>query len=374
MTGARASFARPSIAFLFVLLCAMAILATGCGEEDGDVTFPDPLEPVTGQWFLGVWGTGPDDVYVVGQPGLIFHWDGTDWTQQDSHTSEALTDVWGDDAGNVYVTGHGGLVLRLQGDEWTTMDTGTEADLFNIGSFQDNIYACGRNEDFAVLRRLDGGSWSEAPGEIFLRDNELAVTDTFYLHSDDDPEEIIESLATVGYFGIAGADGVILMEDPETDWQLRRILGGEEWVKAAASSDRVSGNFIATSGGRLFHLVEGDGSQLSWEEVYSPALDASIFGLYSDAADTVWAVTDDGRVNRVDPPYGNAVSLYNDGKALFDVWGSSGTNLYAVGIDGRVLHFHEVEGEHQWVEEILPLPDTKKDGTPAFDRFGDPIQ
>lgn len=373
MTRARASYARPSIALMLIFLGLAAFLATGCSEEDGDVTYPDPLDPEVGQWFLGVWGSGPDDVYVVGQPGLIFHWDGTSWTQQSSGTTAPLTDVWGDGSGNVYITGHDGVILRRSGGEWQNMGSGTDADLFAIGEFQGDVFACGRNEDFAVLRRLNGSSWTEAAGEIYTRDNELAVTDTLYLHSDEDPEEIIESLTGVGYYGIVGADGVILMEDPETDWQLRRILGGEQWIKAMASSDRVSGNFVATSGGRMFHLSDADGDLLTWNEVYSPAIDVTVYGLFADQADTVWACTADGRVTRVDPPYGSAVPLYNDGEALFDVWGSSGTNLYAVGINGRVLHFHEVDGEHQWVAEDLPLPETKAAAMPVFDRFGDPV-
>ena len=380
MTRARASYARPSIALMLVLLGLSAFLAAGCGEDDGDVTYPDPLKPVVGQWFLGVWGSGPDDVYVVGQPGLIFHWNGSAWAQQTSGTTAALTDVWGDDSGNVYITGHDGVILRKSGDSWVDMGSGTDADLFAIGEYQGSVFACGRTAEFAVLRRLNGSGWSEAAGEIYTRDNEQAIMDTLYLHSDDDPAEIIESLTGVGYYGIAGADGVVLMEDPETDWQLRRILGGQEWIKALASSESISNNFIGTAGGRLFHLFEGDGERLAWVEVASPARDITLYGLFSYEADTAWCVTADGQVNRVDPPldpdnnqFGTVVPMYEDGQTLFDIWGTSGSNLYAVGINGRVLHYHDVDGTLQWVAEELPLPETKAAAMPVFDRFGDPV-
>lgn len=374
MTGARASLTRPT---LVLALCGvLAFMAIGCGDDDDTtVTFPEQPEQEIGLWFLGIWGSGPDDIFIVGQPGLIFHWDGTAWSQENSGTTVALTDVWGSGDGTVYATGHDGVILRRQGTTWSAMNTGSDADFFSVGSFQDVLYACGRTDSMATLRRLEGSSWVAAGREIFLRDNQQAVTDTFYLDTADDPEEVIESLTSVGYHGITGSDGIILMDDPETDWQLRRVKGGAEWVTCSAGGERISNNFIATDGGRLFQLTAAEGGRLGWTERFSPALDSVIYGLHVDEADTVWAVTNDGRINRVDPPaYNSMQPLYADGKILFDIWGSSGTDLYAVGIEGRVLHFSEVAGEHQWVELELPLPETKHHAQPVFDKFGRPAR
>lgn len=372
MTRARASFARPMLVLMLTAGCLALIVAGGCGDDPSDPTYPDRPDPETGVWFLGVWGSGPGDVYVVGQPGLIYHFDGTSWTRQESGTNVALTDVWGDDAGTVYVCGHDGVILRKQGGGgWSRMESGTDADLFSIGEFDDTMYACGRTDELPALRVLGGSTWSAAASEVYQRDNEQNVIDTLYIDSDEDPDEIIESLTTVGHYGITGSDGVILMADPETDWQLRRVLGGQQWITAATSKSRVSGNFIATEGGRLFQLRQLDDEQLTWTERFSPAIDATIYGLHTGDADTVWAVTNDGRVSRVDPPaYNSAVLLGNVGEILFDIWGSSGTDLYAVGINGRVLHFTEIDGEYQWVEETLPLPETKRHDGLVFDKFG----
>lgn len=374
MTGARASFARPNLALLLALTCGLAILVAGCGDDKSDPTFPEQPDPEIGRWFLGVWGSGPDDVFVVGQPGLIFHWDGTRWSQEASGTEVALTDVWGDGTGTVYVTGHEGVILRRQGSSWSAMETGTDADFFGLGEYRGTILACGRTDDLPALRQLSGGSWVAAANEIYQRDIEGNVLDTLYLDSEDDPEEIIESLTTVAHYGVTGSDGVILMEDQQTDWQLRRILGGAEWITCSSSSERVSGNFIATDGGRLFQLEQDVTDELIWSERYSPALDATVYGLFVDAADTAWVCTDDGQINRIDPD-NTFHPLYRDRLVLFDIWGSSGTDLYAVGIDARVLHFTELDGEYQWVEEVLPLPeDAKSLAQPVFDRFGRPVR
>ncbi|MEZ4387568.1 MAG: hypothetical protein R3D98_08325 [Candidatus Krumholzibacteriia bacterium] len=372
MTGARASFARPTLAGLLGLVGLLALLAIGCGSDDTTPTFPDQPAPEPGLWFLGVWGSGPDDVFVVGQPGLIYHWDGAAWSREESGTTVALTDVWGDGSGTVYATGHDGVILRRQGGSWSAMASGTDADLFGIGNYQGTIYACGRTDELPALRRLAGGSWSAAANEIFVRDAEQAVSDTIYLDSDDDPSEIIESLTSVSYYGVTGADGVILMADPETDWQLRRVLGGSEWITCSSSAERITGNFIATDGGHLFQLRQSEDELLAWQERYSPALGATVYGVYVDLADTVWVCTDDGRINRVDPD-NSFHPLYAGGKLLFDIWGSSGTDLYAVGIEGRVLHFTDIGGEYQWVEEELPLPELKSHAQPVFDKFGRPV-
>jgi len=376
MSGSRALFARTVFARTVLVATLVAIglllsLAAGCGDDKSDPTYPERPDPEVGIWFLGVWGTGPDDVYVVGQPGLIFHWDGASWSRQESGTSVALTDVWGDGSGTVYITGHDGVILRSQGGgPWSRMDYSDQIDLFAVGSFQGQTYVCGRSEDFAQLSLLSGGTWIDAPDRIYQRDNEQAVVDTLFLRSDDDPEEIIESLTSVAHYGITGADGVILMQDPETDWQLRRVRGGREWVTCSTSTERVSGNFIATDGGRLFQLVELEGEVKAWQEKFSPSLDNTVYGIYTGDADTIWAVSDNGQINRIDPPGTDKVLLYDDGLIFFDIWGSSGSDLYAVGIEGRVLHFTDVGGEFQWVQEELPLPEAKRHADLVFDKFG----
>jgi len=364
MTGVRASVSRRTAAALFVAALAGLALAVGCSDDKSDPTYPEQPQPPVGTWLLAVWGTGPEDVYAVGQPGLIFHWNGDTWTRQESGTSVALTDVWGPGDGNVYITGHDGTILRKTGSGWSAMSSGTSENLFALGEYFGTVMACGHA---GTLRQLDGGNWINAPEEIYVRDAEQAVTDTL-VRSED-----VESLSAVGHYGVAGADGIILMQDPEADWQLRRITGGEEWVTCATRSERISGNFIATDGGRLFQLRQAEGGALSWQERFSPALGAIVYGIHTGDADTLWAVTNDGRINRVDPD-NSFHPLYEDGFVFFDIWGSSGTNLYAVGIHGRVLHFHEIAtDEFGWESEELPLPETKDPGDQLFDKFGRPV-
>jgi hypothetical protein len=366
----RASDTRRGLAGVLVTMAVgLLLVAAGCSDDPSDPTYPDEPQPEVGTWFLAVWGTGPDDVYVVGQPGLIYHYDGSSWARQESGVEVALTDVWGPGDGTVYVTGHEGVILRKSGGGgWSAMESGTEVNLFGIGSYGGQILAAGRE---GTLRRLDGSAWRNASEEIYQRNTEDAVIDTLIR------SEEIESLTSVGHYGVAGSDGVILMNDPDTvvEWQLRRVTGGEDWITSMTRSERISGNFVATDGGRLFQLREIDGGRLAWRERFSPALGAIVYGIHADNADTVWAVTNDGRINRIDPD-NSFHALYEDGLVLFDIWGSSGTDLYAVGIGGRVLRFHEVNpGEFGWAEAQLPdVPAGNKHATVVFDKFGRPVR
>lgn len=403
MSGAQASAKQLLTLVWLVTMSAILVVALGCSDDDTKPTYPDRDDPPAGTWFLSVWGTGADDVYAVGSPGLIVHWDGTDWTCQESGTSVILTEIWGDGS-DIYICGHDGVILKKSGNSWSPMTTDTDADLFGIGNMRDVSgedttvihFACGR--DGTVLR-LNGESWSPAPNMAYIRrdDAEQSMADSFRI-DDSESELYVESYTSVAFYGITGADGAILMDEREFDninfWRFRRITGGTDWVTCSTSSRRVSGNFVASDGGRIAQLqFDSDTRRYSWggtDYRYEPLpLETafSFYGLYADNVDTVWAVTNDGRIFRVDPD-GEHHVVYEDGLTLFNIWGEDededlnqggdGINLYAVGINGRILHFHLVNDEYRWVDEtpLLPLDVlvTKSLVGDAFDKYGRPVR
>lgn len=66
-----------------------------------------------------MWGTGPRDVWAVGDYGVTLHWDGTDWlylypgspNASRMPTSHHLRGIWGTPDGQVRVVGEGGVIL-----------------------------------------------------------------------------------------------------------------------------------------------------------------------------------------------------------------------------------------------------------------------
>lgn len=358
------------------------LLAAGCSDEKTNPTYPEYPPPPIGTWFFAIWGLHADHIFVVGQPGLIYHFDGNQWSREATNlTSVALTDVWGDGQGAVYATGHSGVILRRDPltNNWSKMASGTSENLFSIGTYQGTIMAGGRK---GTLRKLVGQSWVQAPDMIYTRDDNNVVLDTLLVSKD------IESLTKVAHHAVGGSAGTLLMPDtapqgqPVADWQLR-TLPAEDWVTGAASDDiDIAGNFVATDDGRLYQLQHGTGNGLVWQERYSPARGATVYGIHVDEDSAVWAVANDGRISRLIPPYqldDHFSELYNDQSMFFfDIWGSSASNMYAVGVNGLVLRYHEVEveGEMQMVWEPVELPDlpeTKNLPTHLFDKFGRPV-
>jgi hypothetical protein len=64
----------------------------------------------------GVWGSGPNDVWVVAgrwgdDGGWILHWNGGTWSEQSSG-SKPLSGIWGSSPGDVWAVGAAGTILH----------------------------------------------------------------------------------------------------------------------------------------------------------------------------------------------------------------------------------------------------------------------
>lgn len=72
--------------------------------------------------FFKVWGTGADDVYIVGQRGAVLHWNGSELDELLVGTSQDLISLWGTGPDNIVIVGgrSNGVVARFDGTEWTT--------------------------------------------------------------------------------------------------------------------------------------------------------------------------------------------------------------------------------------------------------------
>jgi hypothetical protein len=77
----------------------------------------------TGRRMGDIWGSAPDDVYVVGVNGISHHYDGEKWTEQptlvDSIANLGFID--GTDASNIFVMSSGKMAY-FDGNTWTTLE------------------------------------------------------------------------------------------------------------------------------------------------------------------------------------------------------------------------------------------------------------
>lgn len=116
---------------------------------------------------FGVWAAAPDDAWAVGgtpdQPtatnDVLLHWDGTSWKPEvlPHKNGVALFKVWGESKDDVYVVGEAGLVWRRKGAAWSREAMGVAKGRLTT------VTGCSAREVFAVggrdLLTSDGAMW-----------------------------------------------------------------------------------------------------------------------------------------------------------------------------------------------------------------------
>lgn len=89
-------------------------------------------------------GTSTNDIYAVGQAGVIWHYDGSQWKQQASPTTLDLNWITCESASLAYVCGNRGSFSRGSHDHWEdfSLPDKTE-DLWSVEVFQGKVYVAG---------------------------------------------------------------------------------------------------------------------------------------------------------------------------------------------------------------------------------------
>lgn len=67
-----------------------------------------------------VWGVSVNDVWAVGDDGIILHYTGSVWDVVASATTARLHDIWGSSADNIYTVGLFGTLLQYNGTQWSS--------------------------------------------------------------------------------------------------------------------------------------------------------------------------------------------------------------------------------------------------------------
>ncbi|MBI2376709.1 MAG: hypothetical protein HYV07_22115 [Deltaproteobacteria bacterium] len=131
--------------------------------------------------YFGVWGSGPNDVYLVGERGLIVHYDGTSWTTESSTGADDLRSISGfagDRTYDVWAVGLSGRIMHLSLDPTTTTPqprvwvperAGTRADLSGVAAGRDRVVAVGVGG--VVLERTEATGWAQVPSDTAERLN-----------------------------------------------------------------------------------------------------------------------------------------------------------------------------------------------------------
>lgn len=151
----------------------IALLAGCPGPEDDTGTGPaatwtSAFDTSTAGALSGVWGSGPDDVYIVGGDaagGEVWHHDGAGWTEQVVPDGAGLL-VWvhGFGPDDVWAVGVDGTVLHSDGTTWTALDSGVDVDLWGVFGFTpDDLWIVGDTLTGATpyLLHWDGAAFTQ---------------------------------------------------------------------------------------------------------------------------------------------------------------------------------------------------------------------
>ena len=110
-----------------------------------------------GNALLGMWGTGPSDIWAVGDGGTALHYDGQTWALQNTGTKTNLNGVYAPAAGVAVIVGDSGLVLRWNGSTFASEPSGTLSNLNSVwGASGSNVFAVG---DTGTIIRNMGSGW-----------------------------------------------------------------------------------------------------------------------------------------------------------------------------------------------------------------------
>jgi hypothetical protein len=104
---------------------------------------------------LGVWGSRPDDIWVVGgqaDRSVVMHGDGQRWSAVDVLASSLLYSIYGFSDSDIYAVGERGTILHFDGAEWTRVASGTELPLYGLwGSSGDDVWIVGGDRSAAPI-------------------------------------------------------------------------------------------------------------------------------------------------------------------------------------------------------------------------------
>lgn len=139
-----------------------SVMAVG---EKGDFavynldTWADDALP-TQNTFYAVDGVSFDDLWAVGDAGLVAHWDGSSWTEQsitvpgeDTESETVGSSLWGVyvvSATEVYAVGNNGSSFVYDGSTWSTLVTGVDNNLYAIDGTSDGVLWAVGNRGMAI--------------------------------------------------------------------------------------------------------------------------------------------------------------------------------------------------------------------------------
>jgi hypothetical protein len=297
--------------------------------------------------YSDVWGSSSQDVFAVGSiqintseeyKGVIEHFDGSSWSPMEIDIDDKLISVWGSSGSDVFAIGYSGAILHYDGSAWSTMKTSPPYTYFKDiwGSSGSNVFVTGtayNPENYrysAILLHFDGSTWSSMPTALIGQDTFIS---SIWGSADTD------IYAISSYNSESGHHDVIQHYDGKS-WSIRENPAVDDECEMCSVCYSLAGN----SGNNIYAACEMgfyhyDGG--IWEQIPDSlgSSNPSPNAVWVSAAGLVIAV----REGYIDKLSGNEwtrmkkISSYLNG-----VWGTSDTDIFAVGGNKTILHYNGI--------------------------------
>ncbi|MDB4945690.1 MAG: Type fimbrial biosis protein PilY1 [Labilithrix sp.] len=274
-----------------------------------------------------------------------------------------LTTVWGSSKNDVWAAGSGGTIVHFDGTTWTPTPTDV------------------KNTFRAVTGSGPGDVWAVSASDVLLHTKGFTPSGTTWTREIAAPDPLAAG-PIYAAFGTPSGDlriggSSFGLTTPGGDFvQANQYVkhgvadGGAAWsavagratihgIWASAPDDvwLLADNSAEASWqlGLTMHGTKGDGGDLVWNAVDSQA-EVVLGAIWGSSKTDVWAVGDVGTIRHLaaDGSRWDVVDA-NVTANLHGVWGASASDVWAVGDAGTILHF---DGK-QWKAQTAAFPEGK---------------
>jgi hypothetical protein len=263
-------------------------------------------------WLHAIWGSSENDVFAVGNNGTILHYNGQLWQQMESGVTNDFRAIWGSSDDDVFVVGNEGVIFHYDGQFWRNMGSGVTNNLNAIwGSSDDDVFVVGGDWNQGIILHYDGLQWTEIFNAPFSLKNLQGNTEN----------EV----------SVTAQNGAILHYE------------GNRWV-ITENSESLWGN----SSGQMFALDEYnyrddkqnifhyDGSQ--WTEMFKS--DTELNAIWGSSKNDVFVVGGDWNQGIILHYDGSQwIEQFNTSVRIDDIYGNTTNDVFAETRNGSILHY-----------------------------------
>ncbi|MBX3263130.1 MAG: hypothetical protein KF782_25875 [Labilithrix sp.] len=264
-----------------------------------------------------------------------------------------LTKVWGSSKTDVWAVGSGGTIIHFDGAKWTATPTGVQNTFFDVwGSGPNDVWAVSSSTVLLHTTGFKGGAavWENLPtaesefNSVFIR--AIWGTSPTDVRIGGRAFDLPDSPSGTGdqYVLAPSEDGGVAWRPLPGTHTVTSIWGssaGDVWMTADNSV------YVGYQRGMTLHGTPssawadagGVEDPLAWSEVDSQS-SLTLESVWGSSSSDVWAVGPLGTIRHITPADARWQKV--DAKTTNDlhaVWGSGPNDVWAVGEAGTILHY-----------------------------------